>query len=39
MIISNFSQGDKMLYCGNYPDWVIDRGLKDEEWVHDRWDD
>ena len=23
----------------SYPDWVYDRGLEDEEWVHDRWDD
>jgi len=23
----------------NYPDWVEDRGLEDEEWVQDRWCD
>ena len=23
----------------NYPDWVEDRGLEDEDWVQDRWCD
>ena len=23
----------------SYPDWVYDRGLEDEGWVHDRWGD
>lgn len=21
----------------NYPDWVEERGLENEDWVHDRW--
>lgn len=21
----------------NYPDWVDDRGLEDEDWVEERW--
>jgi len=25
--------------CASCPGWVEDRGLEDEEWVHDRWDD
>ncbi len=25
------------IYCSTYPDWVEDRGLENEEWVHDRW--
>lgn len=27
----------KEIYCSNYPDWVKDRGLEDEEWVDERW--
>lgn len=23
----------------NYPEWVEERGLEDEEWVHERWCD
>jgi len=23
----------------NYPDWVEERGLEDEEWVQERWCD
>jgi len=27
-------------YCDcNYPDWVEDRGLEDEDWVQERWCD
>ncbi len=27
-------------YCDcNYPDWVEERDLQDEEWVEDRWCD
>jgi len=27
-------------YCDcNYPDWVEERGLEDEEWVQERWCD
>jgi len=27
-------------YCDcNYPDWVEERGLEDEEWVQDKWCD
>ena len=27
-------------YCScDYPDWVEERGLEDEDWVHDRWCD
>ena len=42
MIVSNLTQGVAMyetLQCGHYPDWVHDRGLENEEWVHDKWDD
>jgi len=23
--------------CSDYPDWVEDRDLCDEDWVEDRW--
>ena len=27
-------------YCDcNYPDWVEERGLEDEDWVQERWCD
>jgi hypothetical protein len=33
--------GDRMHYryveTANYPDWVDDRGLGDEDWVEERW--
>lgn len=25
------------MYCSDYPDWVEDRGLEDEDWVDERW--
>ncbi len=25
------------IHCSNYPDWVEERGLENEEWVDDRW--
>jgi hypothetical protein len=27
------------LICAGCPDWVKDRGLDNEDWVHDRWGD
>jgi len=24
--------------CSDYPDWVEERDLCDEDWVQDRWD-
>ena len=30
---------DLEIKCGGCPSCVEDRGLEDEEWVHDRWDD
>lgn len=28
----------EVFHCGHHPDWVDERGLQGEEWVHDRWD-
>ena len=28
-----------MIGPDDYPDWVYERGLEDEDWVHDRWGD
>lgn len=25
------------IYCSDYPDWVEEKGLEDEEWVEERW--
>lgn len=28
----------EIFHCGHRPNWLDERGLQDEEWVHDRWD-
>lgn len=33
------SYKERMFLMAHYDDWVYDRGLENEDWVHDRWGD